>query len=637
MSAKRIIRQYGLWDSPITPLSLTRGIRLSDVAWDEDGTLAWLEGRPERSVVVLQPPTGEAIRDLNDQYSIRARLGYGGGDFTIGKGDAYFVAADSGRIYRQPLQAGAAYPITPAFGRAAAPKLSPNGRWVVFVHSYEDQDSLAIVDSLGKSWPQKLVSGEDFYMQPTWHPDGQQIAWIAWNHPNMPWDGTRLTMANLSFQQGRLPAAAEVFTINGDEHTSIFQPEFSPDGRHLAYVSDQSGWWHIYLYDLQNGNHRPLTEGDAEHGSPAWVQGMRTFNFSPDGKSLFFIRNQGGSATLWQADISSGRATCLEMGDEYTWLEQIAAAPDGERLALIASAGRTPTRLVVYNLPQGRLMGGNLRIIRRSTAEDQPAETYSHPRVIEWASPDGGKVHGVYYPPHNPAFESRGLPPLIVLVHGGPTSQRTTAFDSQVQFFTSRGFAVLLVNHRGSTGYGRAYRDMLRGNWGIYDVQDSVSGLRYLAGKKLVDEHRAVIMGGSAGGYTVLKALQDFPDTFKAGINLYGISNQLTSAIHMHKFEAHYSDSLLGPLPDAAEVYRQRSPIFFADAIRVPLAIFHGEDDEVVSLSNSEELAATLKRKGVPHIFHVYAGEGHGFRKPETILHLYSEIENFVKQYVIYT
>jgi dipeptidyl aminopeptidase/acylaminoacyl peptidase len=279
---------------------------------------------------------------------------------------------------------------------------------------------------------------------------------------------------------------------------------------------------------------------------------------------------------------------------------------------------------------------GRVHIWRRSTPETLPAQAYSKPEAITWQNEDGGRSYGLYYPPCNARFESSGKPPLVVNVHGGPTSQTTDKFNLKAQFFTSRGYAFLEVNYRGSTGYGREYRNLLRGNWGLYDVQDAVSGAKHLNSLGLVDEKRLVIMGGSAGGFTVLKALEDYPGFFKAGICLYGVSNQFTLAAETHKFEAHYSDSLLGSLPEAAEVYRQRSPIFFVDRIQDPVALFQGEEDEVVKRDQSDEVAASLQQRGIPHIYHLYAGEGHGFRKAETTEHLYRTIEKFLQQYVIY-
>jgi len=250
---------------------------------------------------------------------------------------------------------------------------------------------------------------------------------------------------------------------------------------------------------------------------------------------------------------------------------------------------------------------------------------------------DGQNVHGLLYSPHSEQYQGIDSPPLIVMIHGGPTSQRGAAFYPNVQFFTTRGYAVLQVNYRGSTGYGRTYRDMLKGNWGVHDVEDAVSGARHLVAQGLADNQRLVIMGGSAGGFTVLKALEDYPGTFKTGVCLYGVANQFTLIADTHKFEERYSDSLLGPLPEASEIYRERSPIFFADKIQDPIIVFQGEDDRVVPQAQSDAIVDALKRNGVPHEYHLYPGEGHGFRKPETIEHFFNAVDRFLKEYVIYT
>lgn len=631
MGADKVLKQYGLWDSPITPISLARGMTFSDVAWDSDGTLVWRELRADRGVLVVSSPGGQAPRDLNSDYSVRAGVGYGGGDFSVGQGNAYFVAAGSGRLYRQSLPFGVASPLTPGFGNAASPVLSPDGRWLLYVHTYEDRDCLGIVDAAGELWPGKLVAGDDFYMQPVWHPDGRRLAWISWNFPNMPWDGTFLHLGGLDVSNGNPPALKEGQVIAGGEGVAIFQPAFSPDGRFLAYASDETGWWQIYLYDLESGERRQLTSEEAEHGAPAWIQGQRTYGFAPDSNAVYYIKNKHGFASLWRLDLATEEQQQLLVGEEYTWMEQLAVSPEGDRIALIASGGHTPPRIVVHHV------SGETQVIRRSQAENLPASAYALPKAITWAGMDGGLVHGLMYEPRSESFEGIGLPPLVVLIHGGPTSQRTAYFDSQVQFFASRGYAVLQVNHRGSTGYGRLYRDMLRGNWGVYDVQDAVSGVRYLIDSGLVDGNKVAIMGGSAGGFTVLKALEDFPGFFKAGINLFGVSNQFNFVVDTHKFEARYNDYLLGPWPEAAELYRLRSPIFYADNIQDPIAIFQGADDKVVPRNQSDDVVASLSKRGIPHVYHVYEGEGHGFRKLETIEHFHKEVERFLRQYVILT
>ena len=624
-------KQFGLWNSPITPLSLARGITLTDLAWDEDGTLVWREMRSGRGVLVVQPADGQARRDLNSEFNVRAGVGYGGGDFNVAGGFVYFVEGDSGRIYRQPTGEGTAKPVTPAFGNAASPAPSPDGRYLLFVHTYERRDCLAITDAEGKTWPQQLVSGDDFYMQPCWHPDGRRIAWIAWNHPQMPWDGTTLKIGTLSeAASGALPVMEEVITVTGGESIAVFGAQFSPDGRYLAYVSDPEGWWQLFVYDLASGGHKQLTGGKAEHGVPAWVQGLRTFSFAPDGKSIYFLQNRDGFVGLWRVEIESGMQERVRIGSEYTGMGQVAAAPDGERAAVIASGGRVPPRIVTYSPSEGT------RVVARSLPEDLPPKTYALPSPTTWKGMDGEDVHGIFYAPQNPDFEGAGLPPLMVLVHGGPTGQRGASFDAQAQYFASRGWAVLQVNYRGSAGYGRAYRDKLKGNWGIYDVQDSVSGAQALVKDGLVDGNKLVIMGGSAGGFTVLKALEDYPGVFKAGACLYGVANHFTLAADTHKFEERYLDTLLGPLPEAAEIYRERSPIFFADKIKDPVIVFQGEEDKVVPKNQSDEIVAALRRNGVPHDYHVYPGEGHGFRKNETIEKFYTALERFLKTYVIF-
>ena len=645
MRLEKQLRQYGLWSSLLSARSLAQGLSFADLAWDESGALVWLERRPERGALVVHPGGCQAFRDLNSDFSARARLGYGGGDFTVGKGQVYFIEAGSGRLYRQALAGGRPVPLTPAFGAAASPALSPDGRLLLYVHSYEGRDTLALVDAQGQNWPQVLVSGADFYMQPAWRPDGRQVAWIAWDHPNMPWDGTRLYLGELAeAPAGGLPALKETRQVAGGENVSVFQPQFSPDGRSLAYVSDETGWWQLYLLDLERGERRQLTQVEAEHGAPAWVQGLRTYVFNPDGRSLVFIRNSQGRSSLRQVELESGRERLVPLPEAYTALEQPAALSqvgphDAFSLALLASGPAQPQRVIEVFVPPlvfDRDLEPGLQVRRRSDSEELPPETYSRPEPFTFQGMDGEPAHGLFFPPHNPRFEGPGKPPLLVHIHGGPTSQVRDVFNPRAQFFATRGFAVLEVNYRGSTGYGRLYRDKLKGNWGIYDVQDAVSGARALAQAGRVDGERMVIMGGSAGGFTVLQALIDYPGFFKAGVALYAVANQFTLASETHKFEERYSDSLLGALPEASALYRERSPIFHVDRIQDPLALFQGEDDQVVVRSQSDELVASLRQRGVPHIYHVYPGEGHGFRKPETLEHFYNTVEKFLRTYVLF-
>ena len=623
-------KPHGTWSSPISPQDISRGLSFSDMAWNKDGTLVWRERYDGRGRLIALPPGGEAFRVMNNDFAVKGGVGYGGGSFTVGDDDVYFVESDSKRIYKQPLGSGKARPITPEYGAAASPQVSPEGDLLLYVHTYEGKDNLVIVDTEGRFWPRKIVSGEDFYMHPRWHPEGEKIAWICWDQPNMPWDGTKLKIGTLSSDDRGLPRLEEQTTIAGDHQTSIFQVEFSPHGRYLAYASDQSGWWQIYLFDIQEGSHTQLTSEPAEHGKPAWGQEMRTFGFSPDGDKIFIIRNQNGFGTLWSLDLSSKDQTKLKMDENITWLEQISVSPFKNEMALIASGGRQPHRILTFQPGMEQI------VVRRSTPEELSPSEYVEPQHLTWQGLYGENVHGLYYPPHQKGDPEGEPPPLLILIHGGPTSQRVADFQIKVQFFTSRGYAVLQPNYRGSTGYGRAYRNALRGKWGIYDVEDAISGARHLCSTGKVDEDKMVIMGGSAGGFTTLKALVDYPGVFKAGICLYGVTNQFSLVEDTHKFEQHYSDSLLGPLPEAKARYRERSPLFFADQIQDALAIFQGGEDKVVVPEQAEAIVQALKENDVPHEYHLYPEEGHGFRQPENIKHFYQTVEAFLNKHVVY-
>jgi dipeptidyl aminopeptidase/acylaminoacyl peptidase len=618
----RELRPYGLWPSPIAPAAMARSLRLHDVQWDSDGrTLVWLEGRSDQGVLVCARDDG-VPRDLTDALSVRAQVGYGGGDFTVAHGCVIF-AERNGRLYRQPLESGPARPLTPAFGHAAAPTLSPDGRWVLFVHSYERSDALAFVDCDGALWPLKLVTGSDFYMQPVWHPDGDHIAWIEWDHPDMPWDGTRLKMARLAGNPPRLESAS---LVAGDPDTPAFQPAFSPDGRWLSFILGDGEFDRLYLLDLATGQRRVLVEG-AVLAEPAWAQGQRTHAWSHDSRRIFYLRNDRGFLSLWTVDVASSRSTAIDA--PYTALGQIAASPADDRVAVIASSSQTPPRVAVWD-------GERWTTQRYSTTETVAAADLPTPRPITWLAPDGTTVHGLFYPPTSSRFYGSGLPPAIVNIHGGPTGQARAAYSADAAFFTSRGYAYLDVNYRGSTGYGRSYMLALRERWGVVDTEDAIGAARALVDQGLADGQRLVIKGGSAGGYTVLNVLARHPGVFRAGICLYGVSNLFTLAADTHKFEERYLDSMVGPLPEAADRYRAWSPIFHADGIRDPIAIFQGKEDKVVPPDQAETIVEVLRARRVPHIYRLYEGEGHGWRKTETIEAYYSDVERFLKQYVLF-
>jgi dipeptidyl aminopeptidase/acylaminoacyl peptidase len=641
---------YGLVPSPITPRSMAQGRRLRDIAWDaQSGTLLWLEQRSDRGVIVGDALDGHAPMELTAQHSVRARVGYGGGDMTAGGGAVYYVA-DGGRgygaLYRQRLAGGAPRIVIPDFGQPAAPALSPDGRWLIYVHSWQDDDGLAIApaddeDGQLARWPQRLVHGADFYMQPVWSPSLSRelpyVAWVEWDHPHMPWERSRLGVATLHLDGDALPVVEErrYIEMGGEAESAVFQPTFSPDGRTLAYISDVSGWGGLYLVDLPSGQVTPLWIEEAELGEPAWAQGMRTFAWSPAGDTIYVCRNDGFAVQLWAVDVATRQARPVEALGEMTHVSQPCISPEGI-VAVIASSGIVPPRIVTWDPRSDEVW-----VRARAESELVPPADLCPPEPLSWSSVDGQQVHGLLTMPcvKEPSASRRqeGLPPLILRVHGGPTGQATARYSSEAQFFATRGYAVLEVNYRGSAGYGRAYRAGLDGQWGVIDVDDAVSGARHLAVQGLVDGDKMVIMGGSAGGYTVLQSLIRYPGVFKAGLCSYGVTNLFTLAIDTHKFEQHYLDSLIGPLPQTAERYRERSPVFHAECIRDPVAIFQGEEDRVVPASQAEAIVAALQCNGVPHEYHLYPGEGHGWRKAETIETFYRDILAFLRQYVLLT
>ncbi len=610
---------FGLWPSLITPQMQGGLMQFGDVQFDQDDSLLWVESVSGKTSLMLKKGL-EAERKLSGDLKVGGGLGYGGGDFTVRNGLVVF--ASGGRLYKVSTLEGLPEPITPAFGDCAAPVISPDGSRVIFIQSYERKDCLAMVALNDHNWPVKLAQSADFYMQPTWHPDSQRIAWIEWDHPQMPWDGTRLMMARVSAS-----GLDEIHLIHGSTDIPVFQPEFSADGRYLSFLSNEGEWDTLYVMDLSSGEKRPLVS-EASLIEPAWGQGMRSHCWSPDSKKIYFFRNEKGWRKLWELEVASGKTSLVDT-NPYTWLVQLAASPVSNRLAFIASSSKITPRVV-------SIENGIPMVQKRSSGESIPGIELSEPTAMEWPASDGTTVHGLYYPPSSTHYSSDGLPPAIVHIHGGPTASMNNSYNAYATYFTTRGYAFLEVNYRGSTGYGRKYMLMLRKKWGLIDTEDAVGGARALAALGLADARRMVVMGGSAGGYVVLNALIQFPGIFKAGIDTYGVSDLFGLLKETHKFEERYTDSMVGVLPEAAERFKAWSPIFHADKIKDPIAIFQGDMDKVVPPSQSEQIVAVLKNNKVPHIYKLYPGEGHGFRKTETIIDFHETMDNFLQKYVLF-
>ena len=623
----KITAPYGSWKSPITSeLIVAQSITLADVRI-ADGKVYWLEGRPQeqgRNVVVRGAAAGEPPRDLVPApFNARTRVHeYGGGAWLVDDGTLYFSHFADGRLYRQ-AEGGAPQPVTAAPARANDWRFADGvidrrrARWVG-VREYhtgagEAVNAIVAVDLVGAAGSGRvLAGGHDFFSTPRLSPDGNKLLWLAWDHPNMPWNGTTLYRATLG-ADGMPAGDPEV--IAGGALESIFQPEWTPDGSAIVFVSDRSGWWNLYRHDLARREARELAPMAAEFGQPQWAFGMSTFAFAgPD--RIVCTYSQGGLGRLAVLDLKTEALRPLDT--PFTEIGAVRA--EGDLVAFLGGASTLPGCVVALDLRTGkhRIEKNSTDILDRTDL--RIAEYLTMVRPVEFPTRNGKTAFGLFYPPHNPDYVAPAgeRPPVVVKVHGGPTSSASSTLSLRNQFWTSRGIAVLDMNYGGSTGFGREYRERLYGNWGVVDVEDCINGVKFLAQQGLVDAKRAVITGGSAGGYTALAALA-FHDFFQGGASHYGVSDIAALARDTHKFESRYLDWLIGRYPQQAALYRERSPLFHAERVSKPVIFFQGDEDAVVPPNQTEAMVDALRRNGNAVGYFLFAGEQHGFRKAGNI------------------
>jgi dipeptidyl aminopeptidase/acylaminoacyl peptidase len=629
----RTIAPYGSWASPLTAARVTAGaLRFGDLALDGDD-LYWVEGRASeagRNVVVRRTADGRILDVTPPAFNVRSRVHeYGGAAMAVHRGDVYFANFADQRLYRQ-LGGGAPVALTPEGYFYADLRVDGSRRRLLAVredHRKGDAEPPAAivaldVDGAATNPGVVLVSGADFYSDPVVSPDGTTLAWLQWHHPQMPWDGTELWTAPFT-TAGTLGPPTRVA---GGIDESIFQPEWSPDGV-LYFVSDRTGWWNLYRVRADGAAARslqtstavaravtvePLHPMAADFGKPQWTFSMVTYAFA-GARRIAATYVQDGHWRLAFIETDPVRwepvATSIEV------LEGLRA--DDRALYFIGGSATKASAIARMTLA-----AMEPEVLRPSVAEPIDPAWISVPETVTFESGgDRRAVHAFHYPPRNPESEgpAGSAPPLLVLTHGGPTAAAEAVLDPEIQFWTSRGFAVLDVNYSGSTGYGRAYRDRLKGQWGVVDVEDAVAGARAMVAQGKADANRLAIRGGSAGGYTTLAALT-FHDAFKAGASYYGISDIEVLARDTHKFESRYLDSLIGPYPAEQATYAARSPIHFTDRLSSALILFQGLEDKVVPPNQSETMAEALRRKGLPVAYIAFAGEQHGFLKAETLV-----------------
>ncbi len=629
------IRPYGTWTSPISAADVAAGSTRAGQIIVSDGIVYWSESRPKeagRVAIMRRLKNGEVAEATPSDFNCRTRVHeYGGGAFFADGTTLYASNYADQRLYKIELGAD---PVSitpeseiPAGLRYADGRLSPDRSRITCVRELHDADGAVVNDLVvlspnGESEPKVIASGRDFYAAPRPSSDGSRLAWLEWDQPNMPWDGTELWVAAIE-SDGTLQKPE---MIAGGVEESIFQPEWGPADT-LHFVSDQSGWWNIYRW--KEGESQSLAPMEAEFGWPMWIFGLSQYVFLADGQ-IACIYSHDGLDTLAVVQGQELRPLDLELTAFRP--RSLHYDPSLDRLIFVGGNPDIPARAYAFAVDSGELEPLS------HAAEDLPNEAdISHASPITFPTAGGHEAHGFYYAPRNSKFTGPEgeLPPLVVVSHGGPTSQTDSEFSLARQYMTSRGFAVVDVNYRGSTGYGRAYRRLLNGEWGVADVEDCIFATRYLADRGKVDGDRLIIRGGSAGGYTTLCALV-FHDVFALGASYYGIADVEALALDTHKFEARYLDSMIGPYPEQIERYRERSPIHFVDQISSPLILLQGLEDKVVPPAQAELMVAALEKKGLPYAYLEFEGEAHGFRDSENIkraleaeMYFYSKVFGF--------
>ncbi len=561
------------------------------------------EGGPELVVTSDPPP--------------RPAASYGGGAFDWAPdGESLLYAALDGGLWRAPARGGRPERIveSPPGGPVGAPAVSPDGASVAFS---VDQHDVAVVALDGRSWPVRLSGEADFCFDPSWSRNGEWVVWHEWDVPHMPWDDSRLCAR-------RADGTGPVEIVADPPGASVQQPRFAPDDSQLGYLDDRDGWLNLWAVGRTLDDHRPLLAEHHEHGGPSWGLGQRSFAWAPDSRRVALCRNEVGFGSLLVLDLAGGGVRAVGRGvhGSLDWR--------GDRLVALRSGVRTPTEVVVYE-------GADLslrRTIARGPLGGFAELDLDEPEAVTWLGADGAAVHGRLYRPRRSAT-GQDPAPLLAWVHGGPTGQWPVSFLPRFVYWLERGWAILVPDHRGSTGHGRAYTQAMAARWGDLDTADVAAGMRAAADRGWADRARMVPMGGSAGGFTVLNLLAHHGELCAAGVDLFGVADLFDLDESTHRFEAHYLHSLVGPLPAAAAAYHDRSPVNVAERIDAPLLILQGAEDKVVPVAQSRAIAERLRALGRTVELHVYDGEGHGWGRPETTVDELERVESFLRRHVL--
>jgi len=593
---------------------------ISDLQWGNNNTLLTLSSQDGIGVIKLL--SGETATDnISGPYNVRGTVGYGGGGFDL-RDDKVVFCDKHGALFIRDLYSTRDFTqIAPGFAHTSSPKISPDKKSVIFIFEQNDTNGIGITATNGYGWPRQLVLGADFYMQPTWHTDGEFIAWVEWDHPAMPWDASRIKVGRLTGMQSRL---VEETYIDGKNAQSANQPLFSPDGRYLSYIKRNGEWDDLILYDLETKNKITIIRGDGFHlRMPDWIQGLHSYQWGPDSQTIFFIKYHQGTASLESVNIQT-RGRNMIRTYPYVWLSQIDISADGKRGALICQTATSCDEIVRINLVDG---------VMENTKEINVAIEKTMPEMITYSNRDRNEGFAWFYPAYEKQ-KGQSVAPCIIKIHSGPTSLKHAGYSPETEFFRRHGYSVAHINYRGSVSFGYSYQYALARKWGDVEVEDTLDLIRSLFVQKKIDEGKLAAMGSSAGGFSVLHLLIKHPGLFKAAICSYAVSDLADDAENTHKFEKYYHRFLTGNFPEEKERFIERSPITHIDIIKDPVALYHGQDDPVVAVQQSEKIYRILQKNDVPSMLTIFEGEGHGFRRNETIERYYQSIIAFLSAHL---
>ncbi len=605
---------------PISAAMIARSRTLAEPRWSPSGRLVgWLDGFDGRIDVMIAPTDG--IRPpwvVTADTPVTPVGGYGGGGWAWVSDEEIVVATADGRLVRLRADGGGVLAVLSRDGNASAPAVAPDGSAVAFTLERDDTSDIAVVPLDATQWPVRL-SHADFAWDAAWSPDSTTLAWHEWDLPDMPWSGSRVAMATL----GPALVAGPTRVVAGGDGVAVGQPRWSPDGSRVAFVSDRGGTPNVVVARADGTRAVALRAEPHEHAPPAWGPGLRTFAWSPDSASIAFTRNEHGFGRLVRA-ARRGRSTTNLAKAFHHGLDWSANG-----IVAVRSGAVSPPQVVVTDAASR-----TRRVLARGAVAGFEARALVEPTPVRWRS-GTATVHGLLYRPAAASGKRGSLPPMLVTVHGGPTDQSQADWNPRIAFWVSRGWTVLSVNYRGSTGYGRAYREALDGYWGTRDVADVAAGIRHAAREHWCDPRRVAITGGSAGGFTVLLVCALHANLVAAGVSLFGVTDLLGLAATTHRFESRYLDRLVGALPRHADRYRDRSPITHAASITVPMLVLQGRDDKVVPIAQADAMVAAMRAAGAEVDYHVYEGEGHGFRRLASIVDEYARTEAFLTHHVL--